>query len=149
MDHHANRSSSSRFPNIWSKIKLYFQTFNKLALNINFYNTLTSQSFSMMTLMSPSLILIYITMIIIIGVLAGIYPAFLMSAFKPVSILPKIEKQLIPVAKKYLSTHASVKLSNKPKKNTCFLCITTAHPLYQFRTLLFISLILNEWNSTL
>jgi putative ABC transport system permease protein len=52
-----------------------------------FYNSFTSQTFSLSFLLSPSLFLVYAVIILCIGFVAGIYPAFLMSSFKPVSIL--------------------------------------------------------------
>ncbi|HKR06191.1 MAG TPA: ABC transporter permease, partial [Bacteroidia bacterium] len=52
-----------------------------------FYNSFTSQTFSLSFLLSPFLFLIYVIIILCIGFVAGIYPAFLMSSFKPVNIL--------------------------------------------------------------
>lgn len=51
------------------------------------YNSFTSQTFSISTLISPSLFFVYFIITLSIGLLAGIYPAFLMSSFKPVRIL--------------------------------------------------------------
>ena len=71
---------------LFAIISLVFSVIMVIA-SLPFYNQFASQTFSLSALLSPALILVYLVIIISIGLLAGIYPAFLMSSFKPVSIL--------------------------------------------------------------
>jgi putative ABC transport system permease protein len=52
-----------------------------------FFNSLTGESLSLSFLQSPVLFLVYAAIILVIGLLAGTYPAFLMSSFRPVHVL--------------------------------------------------------------
>ena len=56
-------------------------------ITLPFFNSLTGETLSLSLLQSPVLVLVYAGIIILIGLLAGAYPAFLMSSFKPVHIL--------------------------------------------------------------
>ncbi len=56
-------------------------------IGLPFFNSLAGSNLSLSLLLSPVLFFVYACVIILIGLLAGGYPAFLMSSFKPVKIL--------------------------------------------------------------
>ncbi|MFH1194891.1 MAG: ABC transporter permease [bacterium] len=58
-----------------------------------FFNTLTNLSFDLRSLIQPDIIFGMITMTLFISIAAGSYPAFLLSSFKPVSILKGASRQ--------------------------------------------------------
>ncbi|MFZ1799213.1 MAG: ABC transporter permease [Chitinophagaceae bacterium] len=57
------------------------------ALLLPFFNTLSGKTFTMDDFLSPWLLPALLVLVIIVGFLAGIYPAFYLSSFKPVDVL--------------------------------------------------------------
>ena len=57
------------------------------ALLLPFFNTLSGKTFTMNDFLSPWLLPSLVVLVIIVGFLAGIYPAFYLSSFKPVDVL--------------------------------------------------------------
>jgi putative ABC transport system permease protein len=58
-----------------------------VAFALPFFNALTGEALSLSLLQSPGLFFVYLGLVIVIGLLAGTYPAFLMSAFRPIQVL--------------------------------------------------------------
>lgn len=57
------------------------------AMVLPFFNELAGKSMGIDTFLSPIVILIMLTFSLLLGVVAGLYPAFYLSAFKPVTVL--------------------------------------------------------------
>jgi putative ABC transport system permease protein len=51
------------------------------------FNSLMQRSLSMNCFANPLILLVFIAVAVLVGILAGIYPAFYLSAFRPVSVL--------------------------------------------------------------
>jgi putative ABC transport system permease protein len=51
------------------------------------YNNLTAKHLSLSTIITPLYLLYMVIMALVIGVIAGIYPAFVLSSFKPIFVL--------------------------------------------------------------
>ncbi len=54
---------------------------------IPFFNTLAAKQLSIQILFSPNWLPIIVLLPVVVGLLAGIYPAFFLSSFKPISVL--------------------------------------------------------------
>lgn len=56
-------------------------------LLLNEFNHLTGKSFELSSLLTPNYLLLLVSAAVVTGLLSGIYPAFALSAFKPVQVL--------------------------------------------------------------
>ncbi len=68
-------------------------------LSLGWFNDISGKEIVMTSLLSPKFLIFLIALPFIVGILAGIYPAFFLSSFKPISVLKG-------------------KLTTGPKKNT-------------------------------
>ncbi len=58
-----------------------------VAVSMPFFNTLAAKELRLQNLLSPYLLPILGLLPIVVGLLAGVYPAFFLSSFKPISVL--------------------------------------------------------------
>lgn len=57
------------------------------ALLLNFFNNLAAKEYTIANLFEGRWLLFYLLLPVVVGVMAGLYPAFYLSAFKPIAVL--------------------------------------------------------------
>jgi putative ABC transport system permease protein len=56
-------------------------------LALNWFNDLAGKEFRMIDLLQPGFLIFLLTMPVVVGLIAGSYPAFFLSSFKPIAVL--------------------------------------------------------------
>ncbi len=58
-----------------------------VSLSVSYFNDISGKSLSVTTLFQPGYLLLLLVLPVVVGVLAGLYPAFFLSSFKPIAVL--------------------------------------------------------------